>query len=416
MNTKETGELRRRWRADKNWISKIYGCYVNTNKEIVSYIDESLDMMAVEESEKYLGLLKKTLSGTMGKNLIDIVFSTEQVMSSDEHAILMKLRETELRDRETREIFYKNVIDNLDMGDKSFLILMAFDAYDVPRKRRDGRNDESETQFRYFLCCICPIKETAAQLGYFPGDNEFHYTAGQIVAPPELGFLFPAFDDRASNIYNALYYTRCPEDLHQDFIDAIFKTEPPLSAVEQREAFQETLSSALEDECSVDVFKSIYDEITARINENKEMKIPERLELTAGDIASILRGCDVSEERIEKFKTQCAERLGEGVMAAENLVVPGKFEIKTSLASVSVGSEDSYLVETREIDGRRYILIPAEDYVEINGMSVKFQAPPKEHAESAEGVNVSENTENAETEAGSENAEDVENAESYAAL
>lgn len=385
MNTKETGELRRRWRADKNWISKIYGCYVNTNKEIVSYIDESLNMMSVEESEKYLGLLKKTLSGVMGKNLIDIVFSTEQVMGSDEHTLLMRLRDTELRDSATRETFYRNVIDSLDMGDKNYLILMAFDGYDVPKKRKDGGSGESEEQFRYFLCCVCPVKETAAQLGYFPGDNEFHYTVGEIVAPPELGFLFPTFDGRASNIYNALYYTRSPEDLHQDFIDAVFKTEPPLSAAEQREAFQETLSSALDDECSVDVFKSIYDEITARISEHKETKNPERLELTVGDIAAVLRNCDVSEQRVERFRTECAERLGAGVMEAGNLIVPGKFEVKTSLASVSVSSEDSYLVETREIDGRQYILIPAEDYVEINGMSVRFQSPPKENKDNAEG-------------------------------
>ena len=87
MNQKEVSELRRRWRPEKSAVSRIYGCYVNSNKEIVSDLDESLGTMPEEEAEKYLGLLKKSLSGTLGKNLIDIVFSTQQVMDSEEQCL-----------------------------------------------------------------------------------------------------------------------------------------------------------------------------------------------------------------------------------------------------------------------------------------------------------------------------------------
>lgn len=72
MNQKEINELRRRFRPEKSAISRVYGCYVNSSKEIVSDLDESLGMMPQEESEKYLSLLKKGLSGSLGKNLIDI--------------------------------------------------------------------------------------------------------------------------------------------------------------------------------------------------------------------------------------------------------------------------------------------------------------------------------------------------------
>lgn len=71
MNQKEINELRRRFRPEKSAISRVYGCYVNSSKEIVSDLDESLGMMPQEESEKYLSLLKKGLSGSLGKNLID---------------------------------------------------------------------------------------------------------------------------------------------------------------------------------------------------------------------------------------------------------------------------------------------------------------------------------------------------------
>ena len=85
MNKKEISELRRRFKPEKNNISQVHGCYVNGKGEVISYIDESLRTMPQEEAEKYLSLLGKALSGTPGKNLIDIVFSTAQVVDSDEH-------------------------------------------------------------------------------------------------------------------------------------------------------------------------------------------------------------------------------------------------------------------------------------------------------------------------------------------
>ena len=377
MNQKEVSELRRRWRPEKNAVSRIYGCYVNSNKEIVSDLDESLGAMPEEEAEKYLGLLKKSLSGTLGKNLIDIVFSTQQVMDSEEHKLLSALHSSALKDGQARSSFYRKVIDGLDMGESSYLLLMACDAYDVPRRGKDGdiQADSSEDVFTYILCCVCPVKLGKAELNYFPGDNEFHYTAGQVVSAPELGFLFPAFDDRAANIYNALFYSRKADDIHQEFIDAVFHTEPPMSAAEQREAFQSALAEGLEDACSVEVARSIHERLTEQIARHKESKSPEPLVLAVSDIGEILRDCGVPQERINAFKENCGEKFGENaVLNPANLIDAGKFEVKTSQVTVSVSPEQSYLVETRTIDGKKYLLIPAEEDVEVNGQTVRFEA------------------------------------------
>ena len=232
MNQREIAELRRRFQPEKNAIGRIYGCYVNSRREVISYIEGSLGAMPQEEAGKYLELLRRTLSGTLGKNLIDLVFSTKQVMDSEEHRRLMALRSSQLRDGELRQEFYRRVMDTLDMWDSNYLILLAHDTYDVPYRSKDGgkQADASDQVYSYILCCICPVKQGKPVLGYFPGDNEFHYTASHVVSPPELGFLFPAFDDRADNIYNALFYSRKPDELHQEFIDAVFHTEPPMSA------------------------------------------------------------------------------------------------------------------------------------------------------------------------------------------
>ena len=273
MNQKEISELKRRFRLGKNAMGRIYGCYVNAQKEIVSYLDEPLDRMPEEEAEKYLTLLKKALSGALGRDLIDIVFSTQQVADSDEHRRLMALRDSKLKDGEVRQEFYQAVIDSLDMGESNYLILLAHDAYDVPHRGKDGedRADEGDTVFSYIVCCVCPVKDGKLELGYCPGENEFHNCApSQIVSPPELGFLFPAFDDRAANIYNALAYARKPDELHQEFLDAIFHTEPPMSAGEQREAFQTALREGLEGACGLEVVQAVHERLTAKIEEHRE--------------------------------------------------------------------------------------------------------------------------------------------------
>ena len=377
MNLKEVSELRRRWRPEKNAVSRIYGCLVNANKEIVADLDESLGIMSQEEMEKYLGFLKKALSGTLGKNLIDIIFSTQQVMGSEEHRLLMELRSSQLKDGPVRQAFYQKVIESLDMGGGSYLLLLAHDTYDVPHQDRDGeeREDASEEVFSYVLCCVCPLKLSKPELNYYPGDNEFHCAVSQTVAPPELGFLFPAFDDRTANIYNALFYSRKPDELHQEFIDAVFHTEPPMSAAEQKETFQSVLSETLEDAFNVEVAQAVHEQLTDRITQHRESKNPEPLALTAREVGIILQDCGVVQERVDSFQARCDEQFGAGAaLSPANLIDAGRFELKTAQAKVSVTPENSYLVETRVIDGKKYILVPAEEAVEVNGLAVRFAA------------------------------------------
>lgn len=153
MNQKELNEIRRRFKLDKNAISKIYGCYVNSNREIISYIDASLGLMSQEEQEMYLRLLKKALSGTLGRNLIDIEFSTAQVSNSDEHRLLQTIRQTGLQDPNSRQELCRRIIDAMDMGETNYLILLAADTYDVPYRGRDDEmmDDASDTVYRYFV-------------------------------------------------------------------------------------------------------------------------------------------------------------------------------------------------------------------------------------------------------------------------
>ena len=372
MNQKEINELRRRWKPDKNAVSRICGCFVNSNHEIIADLDESLGMMPQEEAEKYLTLLKKALSGTLGKNLIDIVFSTQQVMEGEEHKLLMDLRATGMRDNQIRQAFYQKVIQSLDMGDSSYLLLLANDSYDVPRRNRDVlRTEDSDEVFSYILCAVCPVKTGKTELGYYSGDNEFHCAASQTVAPPELGFLFPAFDDRSANIYNALFYSRKAGELHQEFIDAIFHTDLPMSAAEQRVAFESALSEALGGFCSLEIIRAIHEQLAARIEAHQEEKNPEPLTVSPNEISKVLLDCGVPEEQAEAFQVACGEKFGIGaVLNPVNLIDAKKVELKTEKMSLSIDPEYSHLIEAKVIDGQKVLVVPVEDHLEFNGVAV----------------------------------------------
>ena len=208
MNQNELKEIRRRFRPDQDNISRIYGCYVNAAKEIVTRIDMSLGLMEQEETEMYYKILKKALSGTLGRNLIDIEFSTAQVESSDEHRLLQALRTSHLSDESMRELMYERIIETLDFGDESYVILMASDSYDVPYRGGDGEvfDEGSSEVFDYFICCVCPVKDAKAALRYESEEKAFRgASTGHVLGAPEIGFMFPAFDDRCANIYNLMY-------------------------------------------------------------------------------------------------------------------------------------------------------------------------------------------------------------------
>ncbi len=379
MNQKELNEIRRRFRLDKSSINRIFGCYVNSNRDIISYVDTSLALLQQDEQEMYLTLLKKSLSGSLGKNLIDIVFSTQQVADSDEHRLLQTLRATALQDNNARESLYRRIIDSIDMGESNYLILLAADAYDVPHRGSDDimQADASDQVFKYFVCSICPVKAPTMALKFVHEDNEFHgCSTGNIVSNPELGFMYPTFDDRAANIYNSLFYSKNAGEIHQEVIDAVFHVESPMSAVQQKNVFDCALTESLEQECSYDVIQSVHEQIRGRIADHKESHDPEPLELTVKDVGSILSNSGVSPEKVEAFEETCREQYGnDTALNPNNIIESRKFEISTPEIKISVTPENSYLIETRVLDGQKYLLIPANEGVEINGIQVTI---PKE--------------------------------------
>ncbi len=381
MIDKEVGEIRRHLRRDRSAITHICGCYVSDSGEIIAKFRQSVALMPENESDKYFALLRRTLSGSLGKNLIDLTFATKQVADSPEHKLLMDLRACKLKDEELLDTFFQKVIDSVSL-EGSYLILLGCDSYDVPFKSKDDvhQRDGSDEVYTFLICTICPVKQTKANLHYVPEEKLFHDGAmNQMVSAPALGFLFPAFDDRATNIYNALYYTHDTAVSQDALIEALFNTPVPQPAAEQKKSFEALLTTALGDECSLDVVQTVHDQLCQRIEAHKEAKVAEPLLIGKEEVKEVLAACGVSEARMAKFSVDYDEAFGfEADLHPKNIIDDKHFELKTPDVVIKVDPARSDLLETRVIGGVKYIMICADEEVEVNGVNITIKDGEKE--------------------------------------
>ncbi len=375
MIEKEVAELRRRLRPEKNNNSRIRGCFVNAQNEIITQFDESVSLLPLEDGEKYVSLFRKGLTGAMGRNLHELSFQTRQVAEGEEHALLMRLRQSRLEDENALQMFWARAIKSLDLGG-NYLLLLTTATYDVPYRGKDDveLEDSSGEQYTYLLCAVCPVKESKPALNYDSRESRFHIrSAGQTVSAPELGFLFPAFDDRATNLYGALYYTHSVGENYNDFVDAIFKTPVSMPAVAQRDTFRAVLGEALEEECSYEVVQGVQDRLTRIIEVHKESHVAEPLTVSKSGLRAVLSASGVSEEKVERFDERFDAEFGVNAeMNPVNLMDTKRLEIKMPDVVIQVNPERAGLVQTKMINGTKCIIIKIDDAVEVNGVSIQI--------------------------------------------
>lgn len=376
MNRKEIREIKKRFNPDMDNFGHIYGCYVNAAHEIIAYMDSPTMLMGNEEREMYMKTLKKTLSGALGKNLLNVEFSTAQVEDSDEHRLLQALRTSHLSNETMRKILFQRIIDNVDMGDVGYVILLASDSYDVPYKNggSDEWSEESTDQFEYFICCLCPVKDPKGALRYLAEEQNFRAAStGSILGAPQMGFMFPTFDDRMTNIYRALYYTRSSADVRQDFLKAVFNLDKlPMAANTQKNAFDSALADSLGDECSMDVVKALHSRIGERIDVLKGPGADDAPEIHINELEEILMKSGTSDEAIEKFHDTCKNYFeGEEFFNPENLINRKQFKLETAEMNISIDPEHAFGIKTEIIDGRQYLMIPISEGLTVNGVDVK---------------------------------------------
>ena len=342
-------------------------------KQIKTKLKEAFFALSEEEIFKYYEIFKKTLSGTLGKNLHNLEYSIHDEGPDSAHALLMKLREEKLTDDETVDAFYEKVIESYDYGENYYIILIH-SAYDIPGKALDGEEmfDASDEVYHHILCCICPVKLSEPGLSYNEMTNAIEERPRDWwVQPPMTGFLFPAFNDRSTDIHGLLYFSKNSEALHTEFIEACLGAPSPISFKAQKEAFHEILTDTLGEECEYEIVRQIHETLAELEEEHKEDMEP--VTLGKSQVRELLEKSGVQPEQLEHFDKAYEEAAGEDTaILLPAITGAGKFAVKTPDVDIKVNPDRLDLVETKFIDGRRFLVIAVEDNVEVNGMPVKM--------------------------------------------
>ena len=325
MTKKDILELKRRFKKNECTFTKLCGCYVDGQKNIVVHIQETFLNLKDEEFYKYLEIAKKALSGTVGNNLLELEFPTAEENPGGRQQFLMGLKESKLKNTDLLDRFYQLIIDSYDYVG-NYLILIFHDAYDVITRTNDNAKlDESEEVYEYLLCAICPVELTKPGLGYREDEHRIGARIRDwVVSAPENGFLFPAFSDRSSDIHSIVYYTKNAKDTHPEFMEAGLGCNTKKTATEQKETFQSIVKKALggDEEKSAQVFMEIQENLNDMVEDHKERseKDTAPIVLTSKAIAEVIAESGISEEITAKIEEEYQEEFGDTPPVAEHLI------------------------------------------------------------------------------------------------
>ena len=372
MNKKEVAEIKKRFTKTKCSFTRLCGCYVDAEKQKRLTLKEAFLSLPEEEMFKYIDIFRKTLSGSIGKTMLNMEFPMEQeTKEAGTQRFLMKLLESKLTDDDLLNEFYDKIISVYNYPENYFIIL-THDAYDIPKITSDGVEnfDASEYVYDYILCCICPVKLTKPGLCYNAETNHIQDRIRDwVVEAPQSGFLFPAFNDRNMDIHNLLYYSKKSDELDAVITEEVLGCQLPLPAKSQKETFNNILEESLGLDCDYEVVKTIHENLNQMLAETSEE--PEPLALAKEDMSHLLMKSGVEEKEIETFETRFDETVGEDqCLMAANISSPKKFEVATPDVKVTVNPQRTDLVETKIIDGVPYLMIEINDLVEVNGIQV----------------------------------------------
>lgn len=382
MTKQEISEIKKLLTPKNCSITRICGCYVDGEKNKKTELRQAFLALPEEEMFKYFEILRKALSGTIGKNLLTLEFPLKSEEEGGTQEFLIRLKESKLKDDVLLEQFYDKIIENYEFVG-NYLILVIHDVYDVPGKTTDGieMEDASDEIYEYLLTCICPVELSKPGLSYDAAENTFRNRVRDwVVGLPDTGFLFPAFTDRSSDIHSTLYYSKDPEDLKEGFAEQLLGCPLPLSAGGQMETFHTLIEETLGEDCDIEVVKNIHDKLTEMAEEHKEE--PEPLVLAKNEVKTILADSGVSNERLEAFDRHYDETAGESTaLLANNVMNTRTFEVKTPDVVIKVSPDRTDLIETRNINGRECIVIALDGGVMVNGITVRPGSPEVDEEE-----------------------------------
>lgn len=348
MNKKEVMEIKRRLKKEGCTFTRMCGCYVDAEKNKVVNFGQTFLNLEDEEFYKYLEIAKKVLSGNIGNNLLTLDIPLEEEAVGGRQQFLMGLRESKLKSEELIDRFYDLVIDSYDYAG-NYLILIFHDAYDVMTRTTDNNKlDESEEVYEYLLCAICPVSLSKPGLGYRADENRIGPRIRDwVVGAPDTGFVFPAFNDRTTDIHSLLFYTRDTKEPHSEFMENGLGCGSKRTATEQKNLFSHIVKHALgdDDENSNDVLLDLQQKMSDYMEEQDVLFDEETgVILEGAELEKLMSDTGISDDAASSIKEAYTEKFSNQMPEVAHLI-----DQKTLEANARVREEEALRAEVEEL-------------------------------------------------------------------
>lgn len=369
MNKKEILEIKKVFSPENCGITRMCGCYVDTEKNRSEIIEDTFLALPEEEMMKYFQIFKKSLSGSLGKNLFNMEFPLQEEMTGGKQETILQLRNSKLKQSDLIENFFNKIVSNFDTYNNYYIILLH-GVYDIPCKTKDNRVlfDASEEVYEYIMCCICPVVYSKPGLSYHAEKGKIgERVRDQIVEMPTVSFLFPAFNDRTADIHQILYYSKNQDQLHENFINEVFGCRVPLPAAVQKECFRKLLEQT--SACTYEYMIRIREKLEEIQEEQKDTAEPVRL--TKDHLKKILEECGGDSLQLDMFTQIYKEIVGDDrEILVENLLNSKRMEVESYEMMMRVKPEYAEIFEVQKVNGRPCLIVPIGDEIKVDGIKL----------------------------------------------
>ena len=215
---------------------------------------------------------------------------------------------------------------------------------DEKKKAEKYLNSTPEEVYEYLICAICPVDLSKPGLGFLEEEHRIGPRVRDwVVGAVDTAFLFPAFNDRSTDIHSTLFYTKNTKEPHSEFMANGLGCGIERTATEQKMAFHSIVRNVLgaEDEHTDDVLLDLQQNLSDMIDEYAETHDDDEdvFLLDKEVVTKLLADSEISEEKAAKIEKSVDEAFGEKPPAAEN-VIDSKALVQNELRVEKMALED----------------------------------------------------------------------------
>lgn len=382
MNKKDIANIRKQFKLDNHFmnIREIFNVYVKKESgEIYHQVSQPFLLLEQEAQELFLENFKKVLTGHLDAKLFELKFKRD-VEDSTQSILFEGLRAESTEDWKENMLRIVGKMFAHAAYDFDTVVTFIRGEYQKATRKRDMESEEGGDDEVYssefILCSLNKTDQPKRVLLFDYIEKEFK--SNNAVDPiinltsPLTGFLFPAFNDNSADVNHILYCGGKVNQPDDSFIEEVLNCEEIITAVEDKDSFEQILKIVMGDEVDSNVISNVYEEIDKIVQENEESDESESPMLDSRDIERIL---EVSG--VENVDTAKVEHAFKSVVDDEkheikaSSIIPKSIKINTKVADLTVSPKELKNIKYITYNGKRCLLVELDEDVVVEGFRLE---------------------------------------------